>query len=79
MSIYCITYDLRLKSSKHYQQLLNFIRKNYEVIQHQKSVLIVISQSSAADIRKDLLYFIDDKDKLEVFEINRNDIQKLVA
>ena len=79
MSIYCITYDLRLKSSKHYQQLLNFIRKNYEVIQHQKSVLIVSSQYSAENIRKDLLHFIDDKDKLEVFEVNKSDVHKLVA
>ena len=79
MSIYCITYDLRLKSSKHYQQLLNFIRNNFEVLQHQKSVLIVSSKYSAEDIRRDLLPFIDDKDKLEVFEVNRGDIHKLVA
>ncbi|MFV5502919.1 hypothetical protein [Acinetobacter sp. 226] len=79
MSIYCITYDLRLKSSRHYQQLLSFIRKNYEVIQHQKSVLIVSSLESAEAIRKGLLPFIDEKDKLEVFELNRSDIDKLVA
>ena len=79
MSMHCITYDLRLKPSRHYQQLLSFIRKNYEVIQHQKSVLIVSSCNSAEAIRKDLLPFIDEKDKLEVFEINRSDIDKLIA
>mgnify|MGYP003533419884 CR=1 FL=1 len=79
MQSFCITYDLKRKSSKHYQQLLNYIRNNYEVIKHQKSVLIVISKLSSAEIRTTLLPFIDEKDKLEVFSVNLGDAEKLIA
>ncbi len=78
MQSFCITYDLKLKSSKHYQYLLNYIRNNYEVIKHQKSVLIIVSKLSAAEIRATLLPFIDEHDKLEVFAINLSDATKLI-
>lgn len=77
MGHFCITYDLAGKSSKHYSNILSHIKSNYDCVFHQKSVLVVMSQLTAEDIKLRLLPYIDEKDKLEVFEVNRADISKL--
>lgn len=77
MGCFCISYDLYRKSSKNYSNILSHIKSSYECISHQKSVLIVVSKLGAEDIRMRLLPYIDANDRLDVFEINRTDVDKL--
>lgn len=68
--VYCISYDLR-NPGRDYSSLIEGI-KAYGTWWHQtQSVWIIVSPRSAAEIRDELMRFMDQNDKLFVVVLKR--------
>ena len=69
--VYCISYDLKTPG-RDYSSLIEAI-KAYGIWWHQTgSVWLIVSQRTTANIRDDLMRFIDPNDKLFVVSLRKD-------